>query len=180
MAQNITLMGASYTAVPAVTLPKTGGGTASFTDVTDTTAAASDVASGKYFYTAAGVRTQGTNSGGGGGGGMNKQIYFGSYQVTSNTYTATDVKLKVAVTGTYKISWCGWRNTTSGTSGSQLYKNGTAIGTANTSFTITNYGQVVTLTGISLAANDEIVVRARARSSSYQMHVANLCIEQTS
>ena len=49
MAQNITLMGASYSAVPAVTLPKTGGGTAQFTDVTDTTAAAADVASGKYF-----------------------------------------------------------------------------------------------------------------------------------
>ncbi len=66
MAQNITLLGASYPAVPAVQLPKTGGGTATFTDVTDTTAAAADVASGKYFYTAAGVRTQGTNSGGGG------------------------------------------------------------------------------------------------------------------
>ncbi len=64
MAQNITLLGASYSDVPAVTLPKTGGGTASFTDVTDTTAAAADVASGKYFYTAAGVRTQGTSSGG--------------------------------------------------------------------------------------------------------------------
>lgn len=68
MAQNISLLGASYSAVPAVTLPKTGGGTASFTDVTDTTAAAADVASGKYFYTSAGVRTQGTSSGGGGGG----------------------------------------------------------------------------------------------------------------
>ena len=67
MAQNITLMGASYSAVPAVTLPKTGGGTATFTDVTDTTAAASDVASGKYFYTSAGVKTAGTGSGGGGG-----------------------------------------------------------------------------------------------------------------
>ena len=66
MAQNITIMGASYSAVPAVTLPKTGGGTASFTDVTDTTAAAADVATSKYFYTAAGVRTQGTASGGGG------------------------------------------------------------------------------------------------------------------
>ena len=66
MAQNITLLGASYSAVPAVRLPKTGGGTADFTDVSDTTAAAADVASGKYFYTAAGVRTQGTSSGGGG------------------------------------------------------------------------------------------------------------------
>lgn len=65
MAQNISLMGATYSAVPAVTLPKQGGGSATFTDVTDTTAAASDVASGKYFYTAAGVRTAGTSSGGG-------------------------------------------------------------------------------------------------------------------
>lgn len=64
MAQNITLLGASYSDVPSVTLPKTGGGTASFTDVTDTTAAAADVASGKYFYTSAGVKTQGTSSGG--------------------------------------------------------------------------------------------------------------------
>lgn len=32
MAQNITLMGASYSAVPAVDLPKTGGGTATFID----------------------------------------------------------------------------------------------------------------------------------------------------
>lgn len=40
MAQDITLLGANYSAVPAVELPKTGGGTASFTDITDTTAAA--------------------------------------------------------------------------------------------------------------------------------------------
>ena len=65
MAQNITLLGASYSAVPAVTLPKTGGGTASFTDVSDTTATAADVASGTYFYTAAGEYTEGTASGGG-------------------------------------------------------------------------------------------------------------------
>jgi len=80
MAQNITLLGASYTAVPAVTLPKTGGGTASFTDVTDTTATASDVASGKYFYTAAGVRTQGTSSGGGG------SVSFDTKTATASNY----------------------------------------------------------------------------------------------
>lgn len=32
MPQNITLLGASYTDVPAVQLPKTGGGTATFVD----------------------------------------------------------------------------------------------------------------------------------------------------
>jgi hypothetical protein len=81
MAQNITLLGASYSAVPAVQLPKTGGGTATFTDVTDTTAAAADVASGKYFYTSAGVRTQGTASGGGGG-----TIKIGTKTATASNY----------------------------------------------------------------------------------------------
>jgi len=68
MSQNISLWGATYSDVPSVTLPKSGGGTASFTDVTDTTATASDVLSGKYFYLANGTKTQGTNSGGSGDG----------------------------------------------------------------------------------------------------------------
>lgn len=98
MAQNITLLGASYSAVPAVTLPKTGGGTASFTDVTDTTAAASDVASGKYFYTAAGVRTQGTNSGGGGA----SNVVTGTFKGTT-TGAAMSVNINYNGTG-YPIS----------------------------------------------------------------------------
>lgn len=60
MAQNITLLGASYADVPAVNLPKTGGGTARFTDVTDTTATAAVVRAGNYFYNEAGTRTQGS------------------------------------------------------------------------------------------------------------------------
>lgn len=64
MAQDISLLGAIFEDVPAVLLPINGGGTARFTDTSDTTAAASDVASGKYFYTAQGVRTSGTGSGG--------------------------------------------------------------------------------------------------------------------
>ena len=62
MSQNITLLGASYSDVPAVTLPKTGGGTAKFTDVTDSTAVIADVSMDAYFYTSAGVRTQGSAS----------------------------------------------------------------------------------------------------------------------
>lgn len=67
MAQNITLLGASYSDVPAVTLPKTGGGTATFTDTTITSnaASASDILSGKLAYVN-GTLITGTGSGGGG------------------------------------------------------------------------------------------------------------------
>ena len=65
MAQNVTLLGASYSDVPAVTLPKTGGGTASFTDVTPTTVTSdSDVANGKIYFRADGSQHIGTASGG--------------------------------------------------------------------------------------------------------------------
>lgn len=87
MAQNISLWGATYPSVPSLLLPKQGGGTAAFTDVTDTTAAASDVASGKYFYTAAGVRTVGTASGGGG------------LQVATATKTLSAASSSIAFTG---------------------------------------------------------------------------------
>lgn len=181
MAKNVRINNVTYSNVPAVELPlSTGSGNATFTDVTDTTAVAGDVAEGKYFYTANGVRTEGTSSGG--GGGMNVQAYFGQATVTSTSYTATAVSLTVAVTGTYKVSWTGWRNTNSGTSGSQLYRtrNGTAtaIGSATTTFQNT-YGHRVELTNQSFQAGDILTVRARARSTSYVMGVANLIIEQT-
>ncbi len=51
MAQNITLLGASYTGVPAVVLPKTGGGTAQFDDTTDATAGSGQILSGYSAYT---------------------------------------------------------------------------------------------------------------------------------
>lgn len=96
MSQNITLLGASYSAVPGVTLPKTGGGSATFYDVSDTTASASDVASGKYFYTAAGVLTQGTSSGGGGGA---SNIVQGTFTTGSTTGTAESFSINYTGSG---------------------------------------------------------------------------------
>lgn len=94
MAQNITIMGASYSDVPAVQLPKTGGGTARFDDASITTAAAADVASGKVFLAADGTITTGTSSGGGGSSSWTK-VAETSYQVsTTGTAAATVATLE--------------------------------------------------------------------------------------
>lgn len=173
MAQNITLMGASYSAVPAVTLPKTGGGTASFTDVTDTTAIASDVASGKIFYLADGSKATGTASGG--GSSKNVQVAAGVNRVATTAYTAVSGQtLTVQVTGKYDVYWTGYRSSTSGTNGSQLYIGDTAYGSAQTTFS--NNGQSVHLSNVSLTKDDVITVHARARGTSYYMYVGNLTI----
>lgn len=108
--------------------------------------------------------------------GKNVQGYHGMDYTQSTTMTATDVTLTVAKTGTYKVSWMGYRNTNS-SSGSQLYINGTAYGSANTTFTRT-YGQSVILNSVSLTKDDVLVVRAQARSSTYFMYVGNLIIEE--
>ena len=89
MSKNITWLGNSYSNVGYVDLPQTGGGTAYFHDVTDTTAEAADVTSGKYFYDASGVRTAGTNSGGG----------LGNVQFDTETVTASNYPTSLSFTG---------------------------------------------------------------------------------
>lgn len=60
MAQNVVINGVTYQNVPEVDIPKSGGGTAKFTDVSDTTAVAADALSGKYFYKSDGTKVQGS------------------------------------------------------------------------------------------------------------------------
>lgn len=95
MAQNISLLGASYSDVPGVTLPKTGGGTALFSDPSITTAIASDVAQGKQFLLADGSIGTGTASGGGGGGASN--IVTGTFKGTT---TGAAMTVTIPYTGT--------------------------------------------------------------------------------
>jgi len=60
--KNIVAKGTTYNGVESVTFPTSPSGTATFFEVSDTTATASDVLNSKYFYTAAGVKTQGTGA----------------------------------------------------------------------------------------------------------------------
>ena len=153
MSSNIRIAGATYLNVPAIDLKTTTGET---------------------------VRFYPESSGGSSGGssGPNVQGYHGMASVTATSYTTTGVKLTVAKTGVYKVSWMGCRNTNSGTSGSQLYINNSSYGSAQTTFSNT-YAQSVELSNVSLTAGQTVEVRARARSTSYRMMVGNLIIEQT-
>lgn len=111
-------------------------------------------------------------------GGKNAQIANGFNRVAATAYTAvTGQSITVSKSGTYDVYWVGYRSSTSGTNGSQLYIGNTAYGTASTSFdaTYTNW-QMVHLSGVSLTENQTITVRARSRGTSYYMYIANLTI----
>lgn len=114
MAQNITLMGANYSAVPGVQLPKTGGGTALFTDVTPTTASAADVAQGKIFFDATGAQQTGTASGGGGAsnfvpGEFTTQSTAGVQTVTiPYTGTGYPIMCYIVIKGGAYVSGTAW------------------------------------------------------------------------
>ena len=174
--RNISLLGATYSNVPGVTLPVSGGGSATFYEVSDTTAAAADVATGKYFYTASGVKTEGTNSGGGGTS-KNAQAVQGTTRTTSSSLTAIGAEMTVSKTGTYDVYWSAFRSNTSSqyTFATKLYINGTGYGSEQTTWS--NHQQNVHLSNVSLSANDKIRVYGReSRGSSYYMYAGTLTI----
>lgn len=113
---------------------------------------------------------------GGGGSTKNFQAYIGRAQRTANSYGATTVSLTVAKTGTYNVSWTAWRSSSSGTMGTNLYRNSTA-GTNQQTFTGT-YGQNITLTNQSYTQGDVLTVYATSGSTSRSIYVANLIIEE--
>jgi len=175
MAQNITLWGASYSAVPSVLLPKTGGGTAQFDDTTITSnaASASDILSGKYAYVN-GTLIEGTGSGG--GTSNNAQVVQGTTRTTSTSLAAVGSELTVSKAGKYDVYWTATRSNTSSsyTWGTRLYIDGTAYGTENTSWS--NHVQNNHLTNVTLSANQKLRVYARGRGGSYYAYAPMLAI----
>ena len=239
MAQNVTIAGASYTDVPSIVVPKTGGGTAAFDDTTissnaasasdiangklayvngtliegtatggtaaisvvdttdshggtirtitaldisDTTAVASDVASGKYFYTAAGVKTAGTGSGGGSTLITKTITANGTYNASSdnadgyssvtaaipNAFTITDVSNTSGTTAQITASTGGatqhvihFEFTDTTDADINVYYTDSLISTMITAYTPETYGQKT----VDTAALDNVVWYTRPQGT---------------
>lgn len=93
MAQDVTIAGASYADVPSIVVPKTGGGTAGFFDVSGTTATAPDVTAGKLFHLADGTLATGTSSGG--------------HAAITGTYNSANKRLTLDTDGIIDTWWGG-------------------------------------------------------------------------
>lgn len=111
-----------------------------------------------------------------GGSSKNVQIAQSTTRASTSTYAKCCGDITVATTGTYDVYWDCFRSSTSGTSGSQLYINDAAYGTANTTFT--NHAQTNHLSSVSLTANQKVSVYARSRGSNYYAYVGTLVIKQ--
>ena len=94
----------------------------------------------------------------------------------NNTALGSIISLTCQTAGTYDVYWTCARSNTSQTWGSQLYINGTAYGTENTTWS--NNVQNNHLTGVVLSANDTVAVYGRSRSG-YYIHAPQLTIVQT-
>ena len=107
----------------------------------------------------------------------NTQVVQGTTRTTSSTLTAIGAEMTVSKTGTYDVYWSAFRSSTSSsyTYGTQLFIDGTAYGSENTTWS--NHVQNNHLTNVSLTLNQKIRVRGReSRNSSYYIYAPTLVI----
>lgn len=169
---DISLLGATYSGVAGVTLPKSGGGTATFPWVEGSE---TKTANGTYDVT--NLAELVVNVSGGGGTSKNTQVVQGTTRTTASTMTAIGAELTVSKTGTYDIYWSAFRSNTSTTYtyASQLYIDNSAHGSENSTWS--NHVQNNHLTSVSLTANQKLRVRGRnSRGSSYYVYAPTLVI----
>lgn len=167
---NISLLGATYSGVTGVTLPKSGGGTATFPWVEGSE---TKTANGTYDVTNLAELVVNVS----GGSSKNAQVVQGTTRTTSSTLTAIGAELTVSKTGTYDIYWTAFRSSTSSsyTYGTQLYIDGSAHGNQNTTWS--NHVQNNHLTSVSLTENQKLRVYGReSRGSSYYIYAPMLVI----
>lgn len=181
--QDITLLNATFYDVPAVRLPKASSGYATFTDVTDTTAAAADVAQGKHFYTSSGVRTAGTASGGGGA----SNFVTGTFTTGSSTstvgsitvpYTGTGYPVMLVIViegGMYNPDISGWYTSLTRYAVGQI-TIGKGVATSTPSYTTSgtdNYGSVELIFKNSTSSSTSYSSTRSVTANSYSSSNAN-------
>lgn len=98
---------------------------------------------------------------------------------TSSTSLASVNSITCSTTGSYNVYWTCSRTSTSSTSSyySQLYINGTAYGSAQTTWY--DHVQIVQLTGVPIEANDVVAVYVKTRGTNYYGYCPQLTIVQT-
>lgn len=158
MAQNITLLGASYTDVPAVQLPKTGGGTATFYD---DTGSQTFTANGTYDVTGLAEAVVNVS-----GGGSAQQILCGTSAPASSIGNNGDVYLLISSGGsleaypksftssgmnsTSNASACIDTSAETGTSTSNMYSSGqSTTGIVDYSFDLSSIPSNATIESVS-------------------------------
>ena len=94
----------------------------------------------------------------------------------NNTALGSVTSLTCSTAGTYDVYWTCARSNTSQTWGSQLYINGTAYDSENTTWS--NNVQNNHLTGVTIPANATVAIYGRSRSG-YYIYVPQLTIVQT-
>lgn len=170
---SISLLGATYSNVAGVTLPKSGGGTATFPWVEG-----SETKTENGTYDVTNLAELVVNVSGGGGTSKNAQVVQGTTRTNSSTITAIGSELTVSKTGKYDIYYSCLRTNTSSsyTWATRLYIDGVAYGSGENT-TWTNNQQNTHLTGISLTANQKLRVYGReTRGSSYYVCAPMLAI----
>ena len=168
---NISLLGATYSGVKGVTLPKSGGGTATFPWVEGSE---TKTENGTYDVTNLAQLIVNVS---GSGTSKNTQVVQGTTRTNASTLTAIGAELTVSKTGTYDIYYSCLRTNTSAsyTWGTCLYIDGTAHGTENTTWT--NNQQNTHLTNVSLTSGQKLRVYGReTRGSSYYVCAPTLVI----
>lgn len=119
----------------------------------------------------------GTSATGSYSGGASKNVQTAqSTTRRNNTALGSITSLTCSTAGTYDVYWTCARSNTSQTWGSQLYINGTAYGTENTTWN--NNVQVNHLEDVVIPANATVAVYGRSRSG-YYIYAPQLTIEQT-
>lgn len=206
MAQNLTINGVTYNGVESLSIPKSGGGNAVFTEggggtyqsKTVTPSASQQNITPDMGYDAlsavtvngdadlvAGNIKKDVNIFGvvgtlESGGGLPATIVAGDTPVllcptlmykpsNSSSLTSTGMSLTIPRAGTYRIKWGHEIDQDSGTIRTQLYRNGTAIGTQQSK----SNGAASCSLDVVCAAGDTITLYARA--GSYWGYACGAC-----